>query len=552
MRSHRKHSKSHQHKNSLSTPFSQHSTSNGSNDSDYNNHNNGNETSDDDFDDEDGVESGPRTLDFSKVLQDVEGSLVGTMTSSVVAVSQLLSSTPSSSPGSSFRVTWKEMLYLVLAIVILAGLSIFLGVAAGITISIHYFDTHTTTPPPQRVTLLDYGIVATNVMSPIVGNSESMAPVSSTPDLTLGRVITMSESGQRSVLLVVEETNPLHADFNNQNTSSTNQTHPTTSMPPLSSENDDEDEFILLNGYYYKPHRLIGPPHPNYRLSASTVHPTICSDGVTIGFDKWLTLKAAVEEANSLSAERFMKWNEFFASLDKNISSSAWFDNLVTHNHNNEASQSTSASQHNDIFLRYYYDQDIIFTICPGVYLRTNDIPIFINAENVIIECGDPDEHNYLHASKKKPATAPSIPASFSRVMPTCTLDASGTHMAFGPHARNVLVRGLVYQSSKKSSLNFYYDGAQASFEDCVWMDPPGGGGGPGTYGAVADINSTSTVNFYRCEIGPSLAGVANFATPGPGPTGPGGNMDPPGGAGGPYVATGPAPGGPSFTVPYN
>ena len=70
------------------------------------------------YDDDD---STARTLDFSKVLQDVEGSLVGTMTSSVVAISGLWSSSPSSSSG-SFHVTWKEMMYLVFAIVLLAGL----------------------------------------------------------------------------------------------------------------------------------------------------------------------------------------------------------------------------------------------------------------------------------------------------------------------------------------------------------------------------------------------------------------------------------------------
>ena len=59
----------------------------------------------------------------------MEGSLFGNMTSGVAAIASLLSS-PSSKPGggggttTSFRVTWKELAYLVLAIFVLASLSI--------------------------------------------------------------------------------------------------------------------------------------------------------------------------------------------------------------------------------------------------------------------------------------------------------------------------------------------------------------------------------------------------------------------------------------------
>ncbi len=48
-----------------------------------------------------------------------------------------------------------------------------------------------------------------------------------------------------------------------------------------------------------------------------------------------------------------------------------------------------------------------------------------------------------------------------------------------------------------ESSIVFRYDGADASFEDCYWVNNES----VGMHGAVADMNSTSVVKFYRCEI---------------------------------------------------
>lgn len=93
-----------------------------------------------------------------------------------------------------------------------------------------------------------------------------------------------------------------------------------------------------------------------------------------------------------------------------------------------------------------------------------------MNAENVVVECDD-----------------------------GCTIDVGGTHLAFGPHAKNVLVRGITFRGARSSSLTFFHDGADATFEDCSWI---GNSGISGKYGAVADVNSTSSVKFHRCEIG--------------------------------------------------
>lgn len=420
------------------------------------------------------LETSAQNLDFSQVLQDVEGSLVGTMTGSVMAITGLVSG-PTAGNG-SLRVTWKEMGYLSLAIVVLSSLSVFMGIAAGITISIHYFDGQVTPTLPgmgfrePRTTAFDPSIVSTNIMHPSGDLTDDKEP-----DLILGKVITMSESGQYEVLLVVEETAPLHPGENQTNNSSV-----------VFDNKHIDDTELLLDGAY-KPYRHKGPP--NVKLSSSKIHPTICSDGVTIGFDNWDTLRAAVDEANFLSAEKFMKWNEFFASLPDDVTKFNWYYTLDWDEEEDD--------------LLYYYEEDIVLTICPGTTLKSRRGPIFINSENLIIECGGDAEEYEVQFSFPHPS---------NKNMPACSLDGGGTHLSFGPHARNVLIRGFMFRSAKTSSLAFHFNGAQVSFEDCVWMDNKGV---HGRYGAVADVNSTSQVNFYRCEISPNWASGSNVANDG-------------------------------------
>ena len=118
--------------------------------------------------------------------------------------------------------------------------------------------------------------------------------------------------------------------------------------------------------------------------------------------------------------------------------------------------------------------------------------PIFVNAEDLIIECD------------------------------MCAIDMTGTHLSFGPYARNVLIRGITFRGATTSSLTFHHHGADVRFEDCYWLYNSGGivrngpqqqqlggyddvyGGASGsttTAGAVADINSTSSVSFHRCVM---------------------------------------------------
>jgi hypothetical protein len=105
-----------------------------------------------------------------------------------------------------------------------------------------------------------------------------------------------------------------------------------------------------------------------------------------------------------------------------------------------------------------YYEEDAVFTICPGVTLKARQGPIFVNAENVVIRC--------VH----------------------CTIQVGGSHLSFGPHAKHVLIRGIAFTGAELSSLIFYHDGADVSFEDCSWRR---NWGGRGDRGEIADMNST-------------------------------------------------------------
>ncbi|KAL3904125.1 MAG: hypothetical protein SGARI_005063 [Bacillariaceae sp.] len=144
-----------------------------------------------------------------------------------------------------------------------------------------------------------------------------------------------------------------------------------------------EEGEALMPGYTWWKE---AQPHNWLYVRDPVVLPSLCSDGHTYGFSDWDRLRRAVREANSISAERFMKWSEYFATHPY----TAWEDDSL------------------------YYEQDVVFTICPGVTLTGNRHkgPISINAENVVLECTG-----------------------------GCVLDVGkgGTHLAFGANARNAL-----------------------------------------------------------------------------------------------------------------
>lgn len=194
--------------------------------------------------------------------------------------------------------------------------------------------------------------------------------------------------------------------------------------------------------------RQVKPPVTEYRKLA-TIHPKPCSDHLTVGFDDWETLKTAVTEVNTLSIQRFVSWSRFFA----------------------EAEDFSGVFEQDAL----YYEEDILLNICPGATLKGRG-PIFLNAPNVIISCHD------------------------------CVVAVGGSHFSFGKAAKNVLIRGITFRKARASSLLFYQAGAEVTFEDCAWYD---NAAISGRFGAVADVNATSHVNFDRCDIGNSQRGEA-------------------------------------------
>jgi hypothetical protein len=278
--------------------------------------------------------------------------------------------------------SWKELAVAGLFLLALGVLSVIVGVAAGMTISIHYFED-----PVHR---LDRNGMVITSQHKVTTIDNDIVAVSS--GLDLGRIGKTNIKGERLVVSVVQEVDPLGPDV-------------------LPSDGEAFRDIFF---------------------SEPSIQPTLCADGYTTGFSDWQTLKAVVREANALSAEKFLRWNEYFSSIEPHEFGAFQDDAL-------------------------YYEHESIFTICPGVTLKARKGPIFINAENIFIECDG------------------------------CTIDVGGTHFSFGPHARNVVVRGITFKGAQTSSLVFHYDGAEATFEDCLWINSSS----KSKFGPVADVNST-------------------------------------------------------------
>jgi hypothetical protein len=348
-------------------------------------------------------------------------------------------------------ISWKDIGRFSLTLLLLNMLGIVLGIAAGMTISIHYFEKAAalgdsvaasssaqakralTNSHAPRITSFDQTILGSNSLIQRKENTNKH-------HLDLGTVLTASASGQLNVLFVVDEADPLYGESPQpSDAGSDNSTAPNTNGDKSSPRRLSPEQANKLVPQYTE----WLDSQPNIHIREPSINPITCKDG-SLGFDEWNMLKAAVQEANSISAERFLKWSSYFANVGKQFV--AFNDDLL------------------------YYEEDVVFQICPGATLRARRGPIFLNAENVVIECDD-----------------------------DCTIDVGGTHLAFGPHAKNVLVRGITFRGARSSSLTFFHDGADATFEDCSWI---GNSGISGKYGAVADVNSTSSVKFHRCEIG--------------------------------------------------
>ena len=197
--------------------------------------------------------------------------------------------------------------------------------------------------------------------------------------------------------------------------------------------------------------------------------PSKCKDGSTYGFSDYTTFRNAVNELSASYSHAVKRYHEQRGALQEHVQlGRKSSDNIVIED-------IPKLPEYILDFLNIVPDP---FVICPGAHLRPliHDRPgaIFINAEDATIECD------------------------------ACIIEAPGTHLSFGPLAKNALVRGVTLIGATDTSVIFRHDGANAVFEDCSFFQNEGAG----AQGAVVDVNSTSFVEFYRCEINEFQSGT--------------------------------------------
>lgn len=220
-----------------------------------------------------------------------------------------------------------------------------------------------------------------------------------------------------------------------------------------------------------------------------TVLPKLCPDGRTMGFDNWFTLRDAISEANALEAEDFLRWNKYLVmSLEDPELEEPIFpapDPFVI-------CPGAKLNQRHPPRMSFLTWVTSFFVPAPANHFKPNQnklSSIFINAEDITIECN------------------------------RCLVDLPGTHFSFGPHAKNAWIKGITFKGATTSSLTLHHHGASANFQDCYWLYNSGGmvasknnpvgtmnvegnaGSGTMNAGAVADVNSTSSITFYSCSI---------------------------------------------------
>jgi hypothetical protein len=335
-----------------------------------------------------------------------------------------------------YMFSWSDIFTMGVVLLGFACLSIFLGVAAGISISIHYFETDSSLNLHVLSQPSSYNIQSkVTTLDPIIANMNSLR---GTPD-SLNRVIHTSATGQKSVLMVVEE----------------------TSIYDVSNNRSFKDTADMEWNDYLERNFASPPPPPQMLYeNYATVHPVLCSDGRTLGFQSTNHLHAALEDVNHYSAERQRRWQDYFDALVN--------FNLMSIAHDRPPLSETIF--HNS---RMYYEEEIVFTVCPHQYLGGGSgDAFFVNTEGLTIECEG------------------------------CTIGLHYSHFEFGAFARNVHVRGITFEYATRGSLKFPEDGSEVDFDNCSWIHNRSNNP---SWGAIVDIYSNSVANFYRCMVSKPL-----------------------------------------------
>ena len=164
-----------------------------------------------------------------------------------------------------FFSSWKEISIAALFLIALALLSVVIGVVAGIYFSHHYID--------DSLNLLDHSHKVTTFDNDIAGR----ITMSVSSSLQSGRVVKSVKDDGRYIISLVPGGDQIGIETGSNN----------------------------------------GEPFRDIFFSEPSIKPTLCSDGQTVGFSDWPTLKSAVREANSLSAEKFLRWSEYFSSIEE-------------------------------------------------------------------------------------------------------------------------------------------------------------------------------------------------------------------------------------------
>jgi hypothetical protein len=401
--------------------------------------------------------------DFAKAMQEIEGT--------------------NSNSQSSLRFSWKEMFALCLVLIAFASISIFVGIAAGISISVHYYETpesvdhlrllnyHASSSgsgasaimdngvSPHRVTILDPAIANSNRLHPFMSSNGGVAGDGVIVGDALRRVLHASSATGIKTLLPIVEESPMDVNMPGS----------TTATAATDTATADRTGFEASSS---SSSTLPPPPRPRYPVMILEEWlretPKLCSDRKTVGYDSWMSLRLAIRDINLYSATRYDRWNSYFATVEEMVAAPELYP---------EATMLNPSSFADD---RMYYEERIVVTICPGAILKpVRRYPLFINTESVTLECGDGSGNSGANTAADN-----------------CQVVGGTTHLSFGPAAQNIVVRGISFRLAGSSSLLFHHDGAEVAFEDCTWIvrDKK-----KSSLGAIAEVNSTSSISFSRC-----------------------------------------------------
>lgn len=503
----------------------------------------------------------------------------------------------SSSELSYLPSTWKDLMSLSLFIVVFAGLSILIGITAGISISIQYYDS-------QLYENADYQAISSTLSSNSYNSWHNRHPqraIDRNSDHVYDKERHREEksdfsNGDNSERLTMAlSPGEMEDAFNNTDqiwileesplllhktiTGVANFTDDfTVETEPLdmgSSSHANRDRTVLnfddenkLGGTWYtysiddkilngvkipndirtrRPHPK--PPSMNFHDWAS-IHPKLCSDGSTIGYDSFYMLQGAIYEANFYSAEVFVRWNEYY--------------NAVADYMKDVNSGSSYQPYYGDTFEdnSLYYDEEIILTLCPGTSLlskasqessfqlvRESDSSLspffYINAENLVIECGSGGRFGATSRGADGVHYANDPNECILDLTLDSVKDVYTSHISFGPNAQNVVVRGFTFAGASTSSIVFHENEAferisnnkrdldveegrllavfhapSVSMEDCVFYNNRSLKRNSHTRnqepkGSIIDIHSyNSAVTMYNCYHIPAPYLTTNYQQP--------------------------------------